>query len=377
MSPETPSTQTKVCPTCGTRNAIDAVRCLVCGTDLSAGDSAKSAERSVQGSRMPEVTLSLPVALILLAVLVGLGAGLLFVILRSTGQVAPEPTATNTPTLTATATLTPTPVTPTATFTPAPSPTPLTYVVQLNDNCITIAVNFGISVNSLVLLNNLPAACDTLFEGQRLLIPQPTPTVTPLPSSTLSVAEETEAACEKVTYRVQENDTLSRISAFYNVPIAVIRSYNGLTSEVVISGQTLVIPLCERAPTPGPSPTATPPPPYAAPALLLPADAAFFSADTQSVSLQWASIGTLNENEYYLVTVVDLTGGEGRSLVDYVKDTRLIVPATFRAVDSLPHGYRWTVATVRQTGTDEEGSPVYVSAGAVSAARFFIWSSSQ
>ena len=245
MSPETPSTQTQVCPTCGTRNALDAARCLVCSTDLSAGGTTKSAERSVQGSRMPEITLSLPIALVLLAVLVGLGAGLLFVVLRSTGQVAPEPTATSTPTLTATATLTPTPVTPTPTSTPAPSPTPITYVVQLGDNCITIAVNFGISVNSLVLLNNLPAACDTLFEGQRLLIPQPTPTVTPLPSSTLSVAEETEAACEKVTYRVQENDTLSGIAAFYNVPIAVIRSYNGLTSEVVISGQTLVIPLCE------------------------------------------------------------------------------------------------------------------------------------
>ena len=110
---------------------------------------------------MPEITLSLPIALVLLAVLVGLGAGLLFVVLRSTGQVAPEPTATSTPTLTATATLTPTPVTPTPTSTPAPSPTPITYVVQLGDNCITIAVNFGISVNSLVLLNNLVVMSQT------------------------------------------------------------------------------------------------------------------------------------------------------------------------------------------------------------------------
>lgn len=321
---------------------------------------------------MPQITISLPVALVLLALLVGTGAVAVFFTLRSTGRVV-EPTVTTTPTLTATPTLTPTPVTPTTTSTPEPSPTPLSYTVQLGDSCIGIAASFGVSVNSIVLLNNLPAACDALFEGQRLLIPQPTPTVTPLPSSTLSDAEATEQACEKVTYTVQEGDTLSGIARFYAVPMAVIRSYNGLTSDAVISGIGLVIPLCEREPTPGPSPTVTPPPPYSAPNLLLPADGETFETSGQSISLQWASVGTLNENEYYVVTVMDVTEGQGRRLVDYVKDTKFVIPASFRARDSQPHGYRWTVASVRQVGVDEGGSPIYESAGATSPARFFIW----
>jgi LysM repeat protein len=373
MSPEPTSTPTKVCPTCGTRLALDATRCLVCGADLGGGEkSAKSAERGVQGSRMPEITLSLPIALLLLAILVGSGALIVFFTLRSTGQVV-EPTPTVSPTLTATPTLTPTPVTPTPTNTPEPSPTPLSYTVAQNDTCIGIAATFKVSVQSIVLLNNLPAACDTLSIGQRLLIPQPTATPSPLPSSTLGPAEATEQACEKVTYTVQDNDTLSGISAFYGISMASIRSYNGLTSEVVFSGQTLIIPLCERAPTPGPSPTATPPPPYPAPNLLLPVDGSFFSLADETVSLQWASVGTLRENEVYVVTVVDVTAGTDRRLVEYVTDTKLIVPASFRPTDGAPHAFRWSVAAARQTGTDESGNPVYISAGAASAERVFIW----
>jgi len=55
-----------------------------------------------------------------------------------------------------------------------------------------------------VLLNNLPADCSTLYENQKLLIPQPTPTATPPATSTLSPAEATEAACQKLDYTVQE-----------------------------------------------------------------------------------------------------------------------------------------------------------------------------
>jgi LysM repeat protein len=252
----------------------------------------------------------------------------------------------------------------------------MSYTVQAGDTCAGIAFTFGVSIQSIVLLNNLPADCNTLVEGQQLLIPQPTPTPTALPTSTFSPAEATEQACEKVNYEVQENDTLSSIANSYNVPMAVVQEYNGLSSETVFVGMPLIIPLCERFPTPGPTPTATLPPPYSAPNLLLPPDGARFNQSGDTVTLQWASIGTLLDNEAYEITIIDFTDGDSRRLIDYVTDTKFIVPATFRSSDSIPHLYRWWVMSSRQAGTDEDGNPVWESAGAASDQRVFMWSGS-
>jgi LysM repeat protein len=373
MTQETPSKPTKLCPTCGTRLSEDAPRCLVCGTDLtSSGKSSKTA-KAVHGSRIPVITLNLPLALGLLALFIAIGATLVYFAMRQPTAQAVAPTETPTVTITATATASPTPVTPTVTFTPEPSPTPFSYVVKLGDTCSTIAFNFGVSIQSIVLLNELPAACDTLFEGQTLLIPQPTPTPTALPTATLSPADATDAACAKIEYTVQDNDTLSSISLNYAVPISVLKSYNGRVNDTVRSGEVIIIPLCERAATPGPSPTPTPPPPYPAPNLLLPADGAPFTTADNSVTLQWAAVGTLRANEAYMVTVMDVTEGLERKLVEYMPDTKFVVPGNFRPQDTNPHIIRWWVQTVRQTGTDDDGNPIWESAGANSAERVFTW----
>ena len=367
---------TKVCATCGTRVSEDATRCLVCGSALAPGEETEAkSTTSVRGSRMPEVTLSLPIAIGLLALFLTIGAVLVYVALQETDQIV-IPTETPTVTLTITPSITPTPVTPTSTATQVPTPTPFTYTVAEGDTCLAIAARFEVSVQSIVLLNSIPAACDTLFPSQQLLIPYPTPTATPFPTATLAGADATIAACEKVYYEVQENDTLSSIATNYNVPMDAIREYNGMPNNTVFAGITLIIPLCERAATPGPSPTPTPPPPYAAPSPLLPADGAIFTIDSDVVTLQWAAVGTPNANEAYQVTVEDITEGQGRKLVDQVTDTKFLVPDSFRSTDSTPHIYRWTVMTVRQTGTDESGNIIWDTAGAVSNSRVFVWTSS-
>lgn len=324
---------------------------------------------------MPEITLSLPAALGLLVLFLTIGAVLVYYTLK---QVTPAQTAaadatlTPTITLTATPTMSPTPVTPTITNTPLPSPTPATYTVKLNDTCGGIAYSFGVSINSIVLLNNLPADCSTLYEGQKILIPAPTPTPTELPTATMSAAESTRAACKTLDYTVQENDTLSSISLNYAVPVDAIRTFNGLVNDTVRFGQKITIPLCQRAATPGPSPTPTLPPPYPAANLLLPPDGSAFAAD-DVITLQWAAVGTLNENEAYAVNIEDLTEGQGRRVVEYVADTRLIVPSSFHASDPAPHVIRWWVTTVRQIGTDDDGDPIWEVAGSTSAPRVFIW----
>jgi LysM repeat protein len=322
---------------------------------------------------MPEITLSLPAAVGLLALFLSIGAVMVFFGLRSKPEAVIPFTPTVTATLTSTVTITPTDLPPTATSTPEPTPTPITYKVAPGETCLVIAAHYGISVEAIRQANNLSVEC-LLSTGQDLKIPQPTPTVTPLPTSTLSAAQQTEQACTKVDHEVGENETPNSVAAQYNVPWQAIKEENGLPGDVVYLGQSLKIPLCRRVEPAGPTATPTPPPPYPAPNLLLPADGAFFTLAEDTVTLQWAAVGTLRENEGYMVVVEHVTGGQGEKLERFVTDTKFMVPSTFRPNDRNAHIFYWWVVSVRQTGTDSEGKPSYEPAGGVSPKRSFSWS---
>ncbi len=323
---------------------------------------------------MPELTLSLPAALGALALILLIGASSVYFSLRAGlgGNQLVEPTlagtVTNTPTITPTVTET---LAPTAIPTETPLP-PFDYTVRSGDTCLGIALAFSVSVQSIVVGNNLPSSC-IISVGQPLKIPYPTSTPAPPPTDVPNEATQTAQACEKIQYTVQANDTLSSIAANYNVPQDAIKFYNGLSTDGVFLGQPLTIPLCERFATPGPTPTATLPPPYQAPPLLLPADGAAFTLANDVVTLQWSSIGTLRENEAYQITIEDVTSGQGRRQTEYVTDQKYTVPTSFRPNDNLAHVIRWWVTTVRQNGVDEQGQPIYDSAGAISEKRVFTW----
>ena len=375
MSPETSNTpNTKVCPTCGTRLAENATRCLVCGTELSTSAEMKKPQ-AIQANRMPEITLSLPAALGLLALFLVIGAALVFLIFRFTGASAAPEESKPTPTITLTTTVTPT-ETERPTDTPVPTATtqpPFEYTVLEGEFCANIAASFKVSVQSIIVLNKLSINC-IISTGQKLMIPYPTPTISLLPTSTLSAIDQDKANCETVPYIVQQGDSLSAIAANYAVPVDAIKTWNGLASNNVFFGTTLDIPLCKRAATPGPSPTATIPPPYPAPNLLLPADGASFALLNDNIALQWASVGTLRDNEAYMVIIEDVTEGQGRRLVDYVTDTKYIIPGSFRPKDGTSHIFRWWISTARQSGgTDDQGLPLWDSAGASSLQRVFNW----
>ena len=140
-----------------------------------------------------------------------------------------------------------------------------------------------------------------------------------------------------MAYTVQANDTLSSIAANYNVTVETIKAYNNLTTDIVYEGMYIMIPLCERKPTAGRTPTATLPPPYPSPNLLLPADGSLFANATDVITLQWAAVGTLRENEAYAVTVEDVTAGGDRRILEYVKDTKFSVPDGLRPTDNQQH----------------------------------------
>ncbi len=373
MSPESTTSNSKVCPTCGTRLSENATRCLVCGRSFAVSQKTSVTASPIQSPKLPELKLSLPAAIGLIILILGLGAALIFFILQTTGRVT-APTATPTITLTPTNTSTPSPtVEPTQAPTNTPEP-PKEHTVAAGEFCSSIAARYGISVQSIVDLNNLPPECGTLSVGQKLLIPVPTPKPTALPTSTLSPAEATQLSCGTVPYQIKEGDTLSSISINYNISIESIKSFNKLVSDNVMVGMNLSLPLCERLPTAGPTPTATLPPPYIAPSLLLPVDGIVYNNLTDTIVLQWSAVSTLREGERYAVTVIDVTSGEAKKITQYVTETRFTVPASMRPTDNSNHIFRWWVVVVRQTDTTSDGQAIYETYGTSSEFRVFGWS---
>jgi len=118
MSQEKNTSPTKLCPVCGTRLNESATRCLVCGTELDQKAETKKTPE-VRAKRLPEITLSLPAALGILALFLTLATVVIFLVINSgngteVAEIMPEvgtPTASPTETTTATITLTPTPYT--------------------------------------------------------------------------------------------------------------------------------------------------------------------------------------------------------------------------------------------------------------------------
>jgi LysM repeat protein len=106
-------------------------------------------------------------------------------------------------------------------------------VVQPGDQLLRIARKFGVTLSALKSANGLTS--DVIVPGQVLYIPTPPPpTTTPKPTATLSG--------NNVYHVVQTGDTLTRIAAMYGVTTAAIKSANGLTSDTVRLGRTLLIP---------------------------------------------------------------------------------------------------------------------------------------
>lgn len=86
----------------------------------------------------------------------------------------PSPPASSSPVgqgsaLPALLTLPPSPA-PTATEVPQPTPLPLVYTVKPGDTCSEIALKFGVSVQKIAQLNNLPGGCEKILAGDKLLI---------------------------------------------------------------------------------------------------------------------------------------------------------------------------------------------------------------
>jgi LysM repeat protein len=232
----------------------------------------------------------LPIILVAAVLAIALG-GVVLLVVRGFGAapvatVAPvtiAPPSATTGVMTSTATFTPVPTrAATATFTPTPPatptiPPPIQYTVQEGDTLLALAQRFDVSVEAIKAANP-DLEGDFIVAGQNIVIPRPTPGPTAAPGETLT---PTEPAVVTVEHTVQAGETLSDIAQFYGISVDEIKAANpDLEDDIVIAGQTLLIPLGTPTPTPSPTPgptsTATPRPQYEAPPLLNPPDGAAY-----------------------------------------------------------------------------------------------------
>ena len=104
------------------------------------------------------------------------------------------------------------------------------YRVQEGDSLSSIAVRYGVTVDDIVVANNLTSR-STIYVDQILTIP--TSGSNPAPTSRNSSGQ--------TTYTVQFGDTLSEIALQFGTTTEALARANGVTNDTIYAGQVLVI----------------------------------------------------------------------------------------------------------------------------------------
>ena len=292
--------------------------------------------------------------------------------------------STELPTFTATVTKTPT-ITPSPTLLPTTTPTqilptatpqpPETYTIQEGDTPSGIAEKYGLTTTELLSYNDLDET-DFIVVGQKLLIPPGTPT--PGPSPTLRPGESTATPSPYILHTVVAGDSLLAIAEKYGTTISTIKTANDIpeNSDAIRLGQVLTVPL--YTPTPESAPdmvfTTTPTPgvmTYKAPLLLYPPNKAQYTGKDIPISLQWSSVGILNNRESYNVEVIISTENEKTTYNVYTRSTAWRLPDDWIPEDVPQLNCSWRVHVVRQVTESVDANFKLIST--TIARRTFTW----
>ncbi len=126
------------------------------------------------------------------------------------------------------------------------------YKVQGGDTLWGIARKNGVSLNALLGANPTLDKNARLRIGQEVIVPAAGTASTP------SVPTPAVVPDGATSYVVKSGDNLSRIAATHGATVAGIKAANGLTSDVIQVGQSLVIPGGGTVVAPAPSPAPAP-----------------------------------------------------------------------------------------------------------------------
>jgi len=112
------------------------------------------------------------------------------------------------------------------------------YTIQSGDTLTKIANRFGTSVSALKSANGLTS--DLIVTGSTLSIPGQASSA---PVTNLSNSNgSSESADFSGSYTIQSGDTLTKIANRFGTSVSALKSANGLTSDLIVTGNTLSIP---------------------------------------------------------------------------------------------------------------------------------------
>ena len=114
---------------------------------------------------------------------------------------------------------------------------------------LTAAVFLGLNLSSGIGQPLPTLTCTPTFT------PSPTPTITPTPTLTPTPLP-TPTPIPPQSYTIQQGDTLLSIALEFDLTVNELQAFNNIASDIIVPGQSLLIP--PPTPTPGPTPTLDP-----------------------------------------------------------------------------------------------------------------------
>ena len=116
------------------------------------------------------------------------------------------------------------------------------YVVQNGDTLWDLAKRFDTTINELCKLNQISK--DSILRiGMELEVPKAGDSVMNITKESAAVYQPTDFEGTGQVYRVISGDSLSKIAKQYDVSVSAIKATNGLSSDTILIGRELLIPV--------------------------------------------------------------------------------------------------------------------------------------
>jgi hypothetical protein len=91
------------------------------------------------------------------------------------------------------------------------------------------------------------------------------------------------------------------------------------------------------------------------------------------VTLQWAAVKDLNDNEWYMVELTDINVLDVPPYRGFTRDNSFQIPSDWRPDVPEEHSFRWRISIVQVTDWRADGQPIYEYGGRFSEDAFFTW----
>ena len=108
------------------------------------------------------------------------------------------------------------------------------YTIKSGDTLNKISAQFGVSVANLQAWNNISGSL--IFAGQKIIVKKGANS-----GSTNTNKPTNNGGGATTSYTIKSGDTLNKIAAQYGVSVANLRSWNGISGDLIFAGQKIIV----------------------------------------------------------------------------------------------------------------------------------------